>query len=133
MTPVVTGIRSLTFGLEICSREEIMKRALLIGIDDYDNFSDLTGCVTDAKKMRDMLKFNEDGTTNYDCRLITSRDPKPITGEFITTVLDELFYDFTGEILVYFSGHGAQKHTGNQIATQNGNSIIAGKIGRAHV
>jgi hypothetical protein len=46
-----------------------MKRALLVGIDDYPG-SPLAGCVIDARAMRDMLCRNADGSTNFDCRLL---------------------------------------------------------------
>ena len=61
-----------------------MKRALLIGIDAYDEFSGLGGCVADATRMRDMLQRHENGDTNYECRLLTtSKGAQPITSELL--------------------------------------------------
>jgi hypothetical protein len=33
-----------------------MKRALLVGIDDYSTLSPLTGCVADASALNDLLE-----------------------------------------------------------------------------
>lgn len=48
-----------------------MKRALIVGIDDY-SFSPLMGCVNDAKKMGEILSDNQDGSPNFDCKLLTA-------------------------------------------------------------
>jgi len=53
-----------------------MKRALLIGIDDYDNVRPLGGCVKDALAMWEVLRRHEDGNLNYDCRVLISPWPK---------------------------------------------------------
>ena len=106
--------------------KEPLRRALLIGIDAYQNFSQLTGCVADAKRMCESLKRHEDNTPNYDCRLYTSSRKNPIGREFLKQKWDALFENFKGDILFYYSGHGARTKTGGQIATQDGNIIIPG-------
>lgn len=95
------------------------KRALLIGIDNYDHVAELTGCVADAVAMRDLLQRNEDGSPNYSCRLLTyGQEPseKKITRPLLRRACQELF-DFTGELLLYFSGHGALTDSGGYLAT----------------
>ena len=37
-----------------------MKRAVLVGIDDYDQFSNLGGCVADVKALAPLLEENGD-------------------------------------------------------------------------
>lgn len=106
--------------------KEPLRRALLIGIDAYQNFSALTGCVEDAKRMCEVLKRHEDNTPNYDCKLFTSSRKNPIGKEFLTQKWRALFENFEGDILFYYSGHGARTKTGGQIATQDGNIIIPG-------
>ena len=49
-----------------------MKKALVIGINRYDNFPRLTGCVASAVGMATELKVNGDGLPNFDIRRITS-------------------------------------------------------------
>ena len=96
-----------------------MKRALLIGINKYDCVSDLTGCVADATAMRDMLNRNEDGTPNYDCRLMVYGDSQSggkITIARLRAALHELF-DYTGDVFLFFSGHGVLTGTGGYVVT----------------
>src|SRR5713226_127256 len=97
-----------------------MRKALLIGIDTYKNFGKLDGCVADAKRMCDMLECHEDKTRNYDCRLFTSSRKNPIDARFLRHKWRELFDDFEGDILFYYSGPGAQTDTGGQFALQDG-------------
>jgi hypothetical protein len=104
---------------------EKFRKALLIGIDAYQNFSKLSGCVADAKRMCEVLVRHEDKTRNYDCQLYTSSRKQPINGTFLKQKWNELFEDFTGDILFYYSGHGAQDRA-SHFATRDGNSTIPG-------
>lgn len=106
--------------------KEPLRRALLIGIDAYQNFSPLDGCVDDAKRMREVLKRHEDNTPNYDCQLFTSSRKRPINSTFLKQKWDMLFHDFKGEILFYYSGHGAQANTGNNFVTHDGDGTMPG-------
>lgn len=105
---------------------EKLKKALIVGIDAYKNFSPLTGCVDDAKRMYEVLARHEDRTRNYDCQLFTSSRKKPIDGRFLEQKWNELFEDFKGDILFYYSGHGAQTETGGQFALHDGDCTIPG-------
>jgi Caspase domain len=105
----------------------LMKKALLIGINTYDEFSDLDGCVADAKRMYDILRRHEEpNDSNYECRLFTSSPQTHLDREFLSQKWNDLFEDFRGDILFYYSGHGAQTKTGNQFAAQDGSSTIPG-------
>ena len=95
------------------------KAAVLVGIDKYDNFADLTGCVADAKAMQERLRRNVDRSPNYDCQLVVyggGDKEKKITRPVLRGVCSELF-DFPGEVLFYFSGHGALTRQGGYLAT----------------
>jgi hypothetical protein len=106
---------------------EKFRKALLIGIDAYDEFSDLGGCAADATRMNKVLQRHEEGNDrNYDCRLFTSSGKERIDREFLSQKWNDLFEDFEGDILFYYSGHGAQTKRGAQFAAQNGNVVIPG-------
>lgn len=96
------------------------KRALLVGIDHYENLRPLTGCVTDARCMREVLERNADGSPNYECRLLTSADGPAITREYLRSQWHNLFDNFSGHILLHFSGHGTPTRAGGVIVTQDG-------------
>lgn len=98
---------------------EIPRKALLVGIDHYAQMKPLTGCVADATAIRDLLQSNEDGSNNYDCRLLVSSS-ETITRKLLRSRWNSLFSDFPGDILFYFSGHGAPLRSGGYIMTQDG-------------
>jgi hypothetical protein len=98
------------------------RRALLIGIDQYDKVSSLKGCVNDALAMKEVLERHENGNPNYDCRVLTSPGLKPITRRFLREQWTELFENFDGDVLFYFSGHGSPTNVGGYLVTQDGES-----------
>lgn len=97
------------------------RRALIVGIDSYDNTSDLAACVEDAKAMAELLSRNVDETLNYECRVLLDHmeDGKPITRAALREACAELFSDFKGEVLFYFSGHGALTQFGGHLCTSD--------------
>jgi len=51
-----------------------MRKALVVGIDYYDNVSNLHGCVNDAYLVKPVLDRHSDGTVNFGLRLAVSTD-----------------------------------------------------------
>jgi len=102
------------------------RKALLIGIDQYDIFRPLSGCVADATKLGELLAGNEDGSTNYDCRVLTSAGPPAVTRATLRTEWRNLFQNFDGDALFYFSGHGFPSDTGGFLVTKDGTSVEPG-------
>ena len=49
-----------------------MRKALVVGIDYYENCSQLYGCVTDAYDVKNALERNADGTLNFDVQTLLS-------------------------------------------------------------
>ena len=49
-----------------------MKRALLVGIDEYDQFQGLDGCVNDVDAIEPLLSRNEDSCPNFASQKRTS-------------------------------------------------------------
>src|SRR5579863_1325704 len=96
------------------------KRALIVGLNQYDNFRSLTGCVADATAMNDILARNADGGINFQCRLLVSPGPDKISRALLRRCWHELFQDFREDVLFYFSGHGAPTEVGGYLATQDG-------------
>jgi hypothetical protein len=98
-----------------------MKRALLIGIDDYPTFRPLSGCVADAMAMRELLARHADGTPNWRTEVITSASGlKAITRNSLRRALTELFANARGaDLLFFFAGHGAQTAWGADLVTQD--------------
>lgn len=83
-----------------------MKKALVIGINRYDNFPHLSGCVRDAVGMATVLKVNGDGSPNFDVRRITSDDCK-VSAVLLKRAINDLFEGDHETVLFYFSGLGS--------------------------
>jgi hypothetical protein len=98
-----------------------VKRALLVGIDDYPTVSSLSGCVADATAMQKLLARHADGTPNWRTELITSEAGHDvITRDSLRMALTELFANARGaDLLFFFAGHGAQTPWGADLVTQD--------------
>lgn len=94
------------------------RRALIVGVDEYHNFRNLSGCVADAGAMKDILTRHYDGAVNYSCRLLTTKNG-PVTRAGLREAWNTTFENFDGEILFYFSGHGAPTEVGGHLVTQD--------------
>lgn len=94
-----------------------MRRALIVGIDEYPS-APLRGCVNDANRIAKLLKNNEDGSPNFDCKVLTA-PPLPIQRSGLKAKIEELFASEAEVALLYFSGHGTINSLGGYLVTQD--------------
>jgi uncharacterized caspase-like protein len=94
-----------------------MRRALLVGIDDYPS-APLAGCVNDAEAMERLLGRHDHGGVNFDTQLLTS-DQERVTRARLREAIDELFADPAEVALLYFSGHGTENDLGGYLVTSD--------------
>lgn len=87
-----------------------MKKALVIGIDDYQT-SPLSGCVNDAAAVSNMLEKNGDGSPNFDVKLLTSNEANIDCG-VLSESIEQLFQGGADIALLYFAGHGLINEAG---------------------
>ena len=80
-----------------------MKKALVIGIDDYPR-APLNGCVNDASSLAELLRTNGDGSPNFDVSLKLNVSTK----NELLELIDNLFSGDADVSLLYFSGHGTE-------------------------
>lgn len=125
------GVRATARHIFISADEEeaspmTPRRALLVGIDHYKHLPSLSGCVTDARALQKLLANNDDGSPNYDCRLLTSSARTAVTKKVLRFEWTRLFANFAGDVLFYFSGHGTPLEGGGFIATQEGDEADPG-------
>jgi len=98
-----------------------MKRALLVGIDYYENFQQLYGCANDAAAIHPLLQRNEDGGPNLDCRLASADDAAThVSRDRLKEMIRELLSGGAEFALLYFAGHGAPTDGGVALVTSNG-------------
>ena len=95
-----------------------MRRALLVGINSYEATSSLSACVADAHAMTEVLCRHKDGKINYACRPLLDRmeNGDPITRPNLREACQKLF-EFDGDVLFYFSGHGVLTNVGGYLCT----------------
>jgi len=92
-----------------------MKKALVIGIDDYPT-NPLSGCVNDANAIANTLETNGDGSPNFSPKLLTSPGAS-LTRSSLREAIEQLFSGDSDMTLLYFSGHGFIKSTGGYLVT----------------
>lgn len=95
-----------------------MRKALCVGIDNYENADDLHGCVNDANSVKSVLERNGDGTLNFDVKLMcaTSENSYITRGE-LKDAVEELFKSESEIAVFYYSGHGSIDTTGGYLCT----------------
>lgn len=104
-----------------------MKRALLVGIDHYENFPPLYGCANDAAALHPLLAKNEDGSPNLDCRRAIAKNAATrLTRDGLIGMVEELLSGGATFALLYFAGHGAQTNGGVALATSDGTKTTPG-------
>ncbi|MDW3194943.1 MAG: caspase family protein [Cytophagales bacterium] len=107
-----------------------MKKALLVGINDYD-WAPLNGCASDAIAMAKVLGRNYDQESNFACKVIISDREKnhydiedipvfinhDVKRSNLRKAVEELFSDPSDVALFYFSGHGHESDMGGSLVT----------------
>jgi hypothetical protein len=89
-----------------------MKKALVIGIDDYP-LSPLKGCVNDASAFAKIMETHGDGSPNFSVELKTNVKTK----SDLKSLIIELFKGNGDTALLYFSGHGILNSIGGYLVT----------------
>jgi hypothetical protein len=102
-----------------------MKRALLVGIDDYDRFSGLDGCVADVDMLEPLLSRNDDDSPNFDCQKRTSATGG-VTRDALLGDIDALLGGGVDVALLYYAGHGAGSGTDVELVTRDGTPATPG-------
>ncbi|UPK71187.1 caspase domain-containing protein [Chitinophaga filiformis] len=90
-----------------------MRKALVVGIDEYPGSAKLKGCVNDAMEVARLLDTNADGSPNFD--VMVSNNVK--TRSVLKSLIADLFKSDDEIGLFYFSGHGYFTDIGGYIVT----------------
>lgn len=88
-----------------------MRRALLIGINNYPGTLRLGGCIEDIHCLKDAIERHGNGEKNFGVKLL---EDVQTSGEILENII-ELFHDDADVALLYFSGHGYVGATGAEI------------------
>jgi hypothetical protein len=97
-----------------------MRKALIVGIDNYQNIKSLQGCVNDDYNVKSVLERHSDGTINFGVNLLVATDANSlITRKYLKDKVAELFRDNSDVAFFYFSGHGYLESTGGYLITSD--------------
>lgn len=97
-----------------------MRKALIVGINYYQNINPLQGCVNDAYSVKSVLDRHADGTINFGTSLMVATDANSlINRKKLKEKVIELFSDNSDVAFFYFSGHGYLESTGGYLITSD--------------
>lgn len=107
-----------------------MRKALIVGIDFYSHIGGLSGCVNDARAVKEKLERHADNTVNFATpRLLTcSSGSDAVLRRDLKDAVRELFCDDSDIALFYFAGHGFIEETGGYLCatdTRDGDDGLA--------
>lgn len=94
-----------------------MRKALVVGIDDYPGTTRLRGCVNDATSIARLLDTNADGSPNFSVIINTEVRTKGA----LRAMIKDLFKADEEVCLFYYSGHGCITDLGGYIVTPDFN------------
>ena len=103
-----------------------MRRALVVGIDEYLHAGRLYGCVNDANAIGDLLATNDDGSPNFSVRRLVSAPGSGVNRTVLLKAVDELFRQEADLALLYFSGHGTENDLGGYLVTSDATDYAEG-------
>ena len=97
-----------------------MRKALIVGIDYYEQVGLLHGCVNDSFQVKSVLEQHSDGSRNFGIRHLTgSSVTSTVTRRELKDQAIELFKDDSEIALFYFAGHGYVENTGGFLITSD--------------
>jgi hypothetical protein len=102
-----------------------VKRALLVGIDEYDNFPSLGGCVNDVTAVQPLIARNESDTPNFECQTLISGADR-VTRDELVSALQQLLSPGAHVAMFYFAGHGADAGADVSLITEDGTERTPG-------
>jgi hypothetical protein len=97
------------------------KRALMVGIDEYQRMPRLAGCVNDVRALQPLLKTNSDGSPNFACETHVVPDGYVGRRQLLES-LEKLLRPGADVALFYFAGHGASERNDVVLVAQDGAS-----------
>ena len=91
-----------------------MRKALIVGVDEYTHIGRLRGCVRDARAVGNALERNADNTPNFadPLLLVASNAAEALSKRKLRDAVRQLFADDADIALFYFAGHGSIDETG---------------------
>lgn len=87
------------------------RKALIIGVNDYECISPLNWCENDAMAMSNALERHASNDPNFSVQLFTTNNTMRLTGDSVEGKIQQLFSGDADVALFYFAGHGGFNET----------------------
>jgi hypothetical protein len=98
------------------------RKALVVGIDYYEELEQLSGCVDDAHRVKAVLDRNSDAgqTKNFQTNILTGSGPSDtVARKQLKEKIRDLFSGDEEIALLYFAGHGHIEATGGYLCASD--------------
>jgi len=97
-----------------------MRKALVVGINYYENVSPLFGCVNDSFAVKSMLERHADGSVNFGVKHLAATGPSDLCDRDQLREAIESLFKGDGEVsILYFAGHGHIEATGGYLCSSD--------------
>lgn len=96
-----------------------MRRALVVGIDHYQNVDELSGCVADARAVAQLLRRHDDDSPNFEVLSLESSENAPVGRTKLLEAVEALLTDPAEVALLFFAGHGTENNLGGYLVTSD--------------
>jgi hypothetical protein len=104
-----------------------MRKALIVGINYYENKGNLGGCCADAQEVERVLSRHGDGQRNFECDLLAANGfQNKIDRHLLRRKVEMFFRDRSDVGLFYFAGHGLIEPAGGYLMASNAHEISDG-------
>lgn len=94
-------------------------KALIVGVERYENGHHLTGCKSDAKEVERVLSRHQNNDKNFDCKLLLGTEHNPLDRHQLRRQVEEFFRHPADVGLFYFAGHGMIEPAGGFLMASN--------------
>ncbi len=103
---------------EVFKIGDVMRKALIVGINYYKHGNALHGCVDDAHAVKAVLEHHDGGSDNFDCLLLTGTGSSDsVNRSDLKDSISDLFKTDSEIALFYFSGYGHIEATDGHLLT----------------
>lgn len=97
-----------------------MRKALVVGVNYYEEIPGLHGCVNDAYAVKAVLERHSDGSVNFGVQLLAATGAADqVSRTRLKDAVRQLFADDSDIALLYFAGHGHIETTGGYLCASD--------------